>query len=53
MGTTDAFARSTSTSKVVGAACVPEQEPPESECGGGRVEFVVPEVAGHQVIAVS
>lgn len=39
--------------QVRSVACVPEQEPLGFEQNGGRVEFVVPRIEGHQMVAIS
>lgn len=39
--------------QVRSVACVPEQEPLGFEQNGGRVQFVVPRIEGHQMIAIS
>ena len=39
--------------QVGSVACVPEQEPLDFRQHGGRVEFVVPRIEGHQMVAIS
>ena len=38
---------------VKSVACVPEQEPLDFCQNGSRVQFVVPRIEGHQMVAIS
>jgi hypothetical protein len=39
--------------QVTGVTCVPEMEALPFEHDGDRVEFVVPKVVGHQMVAIT